>query len=76
MTRTHQLNLSYRLAVFYAVNPTIVLTGQELARKFGTASSLVRDTLRPSERMGIVRVTTAGVGRHTIGIGAALENEL
>jgi hypothetical protein len=76
MTRHVTLPLSYRLAVFYAVNPTIELTGQELAHKFGTASSLVRDTLRPSERMGIVRVTTAGVGRHTVSIGPELEAEL
>ena len=32
------LQLSYRLAIFYAANPDMKLTGQELARKFGVPS--------------------------------------
>jgi DNA-binding transcriptional regulator LsrR (DeoR family) len=70
------LQLSYRLAIFYAANPDMKLTGQELARKFGHPSKKVLTMLRASRDMGIVTVQTRGPGDNVVSAGPALLDEL
>ena len=70
------MRFSYRLAVFYAANPDMRLTCQELAHKFGLEHKRVLSMLRSSREMGLVSVQTLGIGHNIVSAGPALQDEL
>jgi hypothetical protein len=70
------MKISMRVAIFFALNPQIELTQQEMVRKFNITGNSPKDLLGPCIRDGILDVRTEARGKSVYSAGPTLKDEL
>jgi DNA-binding transcriptional regulator LsrR (DeoR family) len=70
------MRLQLRIAIFFAANPDIELTQEEMVRKFGLTGSNAKDLLAPCVQQGVLSIETINRGRHIYRAGPQLKEEI
>ena len=70
------MRLQLRIAVFFAANPDIELTQEEMVKKFGIKNSNAKDMLFPCVNQGVISIETKVRGHHVYKAGPQLLEEL